>query len=368
MQCDYFGSCGSCTLYEMTYEEQLAYKIENIKKMFHIENLDIIRSTPEHFRTRAEFRIFHDYDKNTVTYAMHGLEKKKIIPIKACSIVSDKIAETMPQLLEFISKNEILRHRLYSVEFLSSSTSEILITLIYHKKIDLIWQKEAEKLASALKIDLIGRSRGIKLVVTKEYIHETLHILDKKYYYKLYDTGFTQPNTQVNEKMIGWVKNHLPSFQTDLLELYCGHGNFTIPLSEKFRNVLATEISKRSIKSAQENCLLNKVENITFVRLSAEELTEALEQKRVFKRLEGVDLQMYHFSHLFLDPPRAGLDDKTRLFAKQFENIIYISCNPETLLRDLLLLKEEYQITNFAVFDQFAYTTHLECGVILKRR
>ncbi len=368
MQCNYFGLCGSCTLHKMDYETQLSYKVEQIKAQFGIDTPEIIRSNPERFRTRAEFRIFHDYDNGAISYAMHGFERKKIVPIDACSIVSEAIAEMMPKLLNAISQNEMLRHRLYSVEFLSSSTGEVLVTLIYHKKIDDVWLHEAQKLAEVLQIDLIGRSRGVKLIVTKEYIHETLQIDGKPWRFRLYDTGFTQPNTHVNEQMIGWVKHHVALHKSDLLELYCGHGNFTIPLSEQFNKVLATEISKRSIQSAKENCALNSVENIAFVRLSAEELTQALQKERVFNRLKGIDLDTYDFSHVFVDPPRAGLDDKTRDFVQRFENIIYISCNPETLQRDLESLKKNYSVENFAVFDQFAYTRHLECGVILKRK
>ncbi len=369
MQCDYFGKCGSCTLHEMDYETQLDYKIQKIKENFQLQDIDIIRSIPEHFRTRAEFRIFHDYKNgDTLSYAMHGFEKKKLVPIDSCSIVSPAIAETMPKLLAEIEKNDILRKRLYSVEFLSSSIGEVVVTLIYHKKIDEVWQEEAKKLAQTPGIDLIGRSRGIKLVVTKEYIHEKLTIGDKSYLFRLYDTGFTQPNTHVNEQMIDWVKSNLDNETKDLLELYCGHGNFTIPLSEKFDKVLATEVSKRSIQSAKENCQLNSVANIHFVRLSAEELTQALNKERAFNRLKGIDLDAFAFSHIFVDPPRAGLDEKTREFVKKFDNIIYISCNPETLQRDLETLKESYEIVKFAVFDQFAYTLHLECGVILKRK
>ncbi len=368
MQCDYFGKCGSCTLWEMDYQTQLAHKTETIKTDFGIDRVDIVRSTPEHFRNRAEFRIYHDYDNDTLTYAMHGFDKKRLVPIESCSIVSTKIADKMQPLLDAIKPSEILRHRLYSVEFLSSSTGELLVTLIYHKKIDETWMDEAKHLAHDLGIDLIGRSRGVRLVVTREYIDETLQIDGKPYRFRLYDTGFTQPNSGVNARMIGWVKSNLAKESGDLLELYCGHGNFTIPLSERFGRVLATEISKRSIQSARENCALNGVDTIDFVRLSAEELTEALEGKRSFRRLEGVDLTQYRFSHLFVDPPRAGLDEKTRAFAKRFDNLIYISCNPETLKRDLDQLHDTFEIEKFAVFDQFAYTKHLECGVILKKR
>lgn len=368
MKCDYFGKCGSCTLWEMDYEEQLSHKVETVKSMLGIDEADIIRSREEHFRNRAEFRIFHDYDRGTISYAMHGFEKGALVKIDACSIVAPPIAEMMSPLLEAIAQNEMLRQRLYGVEFLSSSSGQLLVTLIYHKKIDAHWEQEAQKLAQRLGIDLIGRSRGIKLVVTKEWIDEVLEIAGEAYRFKLYDTGFTQPNSGVNRQMIAWVKAQIGAPEGDLLELYCGHGNFTIPLSRHFPKVLATEISKRSIQSAKENCERNRVDNIAFVRLSAEELTQALAKKRSFKRLAGVDLESYRFSHLLVDPPRAGLDEATRAFAKKFAHLIYISCNPETLLRDLEVLKEVFEVERFACFDQFAYTKHLECGVILKKR
>ncbi len=363
MTCEYFGLCGSCTLYDKNYEEQLAYKVELIKDEFLLDKLDIITSKESHFRNRAEFRIFHD--KNKISYAMHTLDKKSLVQIKNCSIVSKTIYNIMPKLLKEIELNEILKQRLFTVEFLCSTTNEILVTLIYHKKIDASWEIEAKKLAEILNIELIGRSRGVKKIVTKEYINESLSILDKKYHYKLYETGFTQPNSFVNEKMIAWVKNKIKKSKKDLLELYCGHGNFTLVLSSQFRRVLATEISKKSIKSAKENATLNLIDNIEFVRLSSEELVQALNKKREFVRLKDVNLDEFCFDTVFVDPPRAGLDEKSLKFISGFEKIIYISCNPLTLKRDLDILKPRYNILHFGVFDQFAYTKHLECGVIL---
>lgn len=365
MTCEYFGKCGSCTLFEMDYESQLAYKVEKIKTLFEIEDLNILTSKPDHFRSRAEFRIYHDDDG--MHYAMHKMDRKGILPIDSCTIVTDPIANIMNPLLEALFPNEMLRHKLYAVEFLASSTGNLLVTLIYHKKINQDWKKEAQNLATTLGLELIGRSRGVKIVVTKEYIDETLSICDKPYHYKLYDTGFTQPNSGVNEKMIGWVKEQIGESTKDLLELYCGHGNFTIPLSEHFDKVLATEISKRSIQTALENCTLNSVDNITFVRLSSEELTQALQKVRPFNRLKDIDLDSFHFDTVFVDPPRAGLDPDTTAFISDFKRIIYISCNPETLKRDLDVLKKKFAIERFAVFDQFGYTEHLECGVILHR-
>ena len=151
------------------------------------------------------------------------------------------------------------------------------------------------------------------------------------------------------------------------MESYCGLGNFTIPLSQYFDKVLATEISKRSIQAAKENCALNSINNIDFVRLSSEEMTEALNQTREFRRLEGIDLWSYNFSTVLVDPPRAGLDEGTIKLISTLETIIYISCNPETLVSNLEQLTKTHKIKKVALFDQFPHTHHIEAGVILER-
>ena len=154
----------------------------------------------------------------------------------------------------------------------------------------------------------------------------------------------------------------------DLLELYCGHGNFTIPLAAKFNRVLASEISKSSIANARINCELNGVCNVQFVRLSADELMSAFARQREFERLKGIDIFGYDFSHVLIDPPRAGLEPSVIDFIKNFQNLIYISCNPQTLCENLRSLCVTHEVRRFAIFDQFAHTAHIECGVLLKRR
>ncbi len=154
----------------------------------------------------------------------------------------------------------------------------------------------------------------------------------------------------------------------DLLELYCGHGNFTIPLAAKFNRVLASEISKSSIANARINCELNGVCNAQFVRLSADELMSAFARRREFERLKGIDIFNYDFSHVLIDPPRAGLEPSVIDFIKNFRNLIYISCNPQTLFENLRSLCATHEVRRFAIFDQFAHTSHIECGVLLRRR
>lgn len=151
----------------------------------------------------------------------------------------------------------------------------------------------------------------------------------------------------------------------DLLELYCGNGNFTVALASNFRKCLATEISKRSVAAAKENIEANNTTNIEVVRMSSEEFTEAYHSGTTIK---GVDTTEYDFTTVLVDPPRAGLDPDTEKLVCEFENIVYISCNPQTLRGNLDHILKTHTIQHVAMFDQFPYTEHTECGVFLARK
>ena len=372
MNCEYFGACGSCTLHDKSYEEQLEFKKQREQKRFSNftdMEFDIIKSEPQNFRNRAEFRIWKNFDENdkpTLSYAMTSLEKTTL-EINDCQIVSTQIQELMPKLLARLEANSTMAFKIYAIEFLGSTTKDMLVTLIYHRKLDEQWNEEAKEIEKDFAIKIIGRSRKQKVILSEDFISETLNINKQDFFFQYKEGGFTQPNTKVNIKMIEWVLNNIETSSKDLCELYCGGGNFTIPLSTKFRKVLATEISKTSINSAKTNCELNNNKNIDFIRMSAEEFVEALEEKRDFQRLKNIDLKSYDFDSIFVDPPRAGLDDLTRSLVTTYKQIIYVSCNPETLHRDLEILTKTHKIDKFALFDQFSYTNHIESGVILNK-
>lgn len=186
--------------------------------------------------------------------------------------------------------------------------------------------------------------------------------------YKQVENSFTQPNAAINEQMLGWALDVTHDSEGDLLELYCGNGNFSIALAQNFRKVLATEIAKPSVDSAQYNIAANGVDNLIILRMSAEEFTMAMRGEREFNRLKGVDLGAYQCNTIFVDPPRAGLDDATVKLVQEYDNILYISCNPETLQANMAVLGETHEIARFALFDQFPWTHHMEAGVYLRRK
>ena len=376
MNCKHFGSCGSCGLYEIGYEEQLKQKEERVSGLlapYYQGDLEVFDSPTDHYRARAEFRIWHEGDR--CDYAMgkmqrDGVKNKGAINIEECPKVIKPIEKRMWKLLEKINAStEVLKQRLFAVEFLATTTDECLITMLYHRKLDDVWSAEAKALEAELNCKIMGRSRKQKVILSDEFVTEKLEIDGKTFSYVQYESGFTQPNPTVNVKMIEWAINQAKTVgYGDFLESYCGLGNFTLPLSHYFDKVLATEISKRSIHAALENCALNSIENITFARLASEEMTEALNGTREFSRLKEIDLESYNFSMVLVDPPRAGLDEGTIELISKIENIIYISCNPETLARDLETLVQTHDVVEAAMFDQFPHTEHVESGVFLKKK
>jgi len=362
------------------YEVQLQRKTATVEQQlspFYSGPIHVFSSPKKHFRMRAEFRVWHQSDaaQPRCFYAMFDPEQpKQAIEITDFPIASRAISDLMPILMEKINQSKILMRKLFQIEFLSCSRDEVLVSLIYHRQLDEHWIVAAQELESALNIAIIGRARKQRIVLSRDEVTEQLTVAGENYRYQQKENSFTQPNAAINQQMIGWTCQQIAALQQhdrettqDLLELYCGNGNFTIPLAKKFRRVLATEISKTSIASAKENCRLNAVDNIDFVRLSSEETVSALRKERPFRRLSDIALDDYRFSTLLLDPPRAGLDDASITLAKTFDTVVYISCNPASLVENLQHLTAQHRVAAAALFDQFPYSRHCECGVILQR-
>jgi tRNA (uracil-5-)-methyltransferase len=369
MDCKHFGVCGSCRLYATPYHQQIEQKQTQATALlasFYRQKLEVFYGNADHYRARAEFRIWHE--KQECHYAMGNITKDGTIIIEECPKVIKPIERVMKPLLESINTSNVLKTKLFAIEFLASTTGEVLVSMIYHKKLDETWIEEVKALQTQHAIRIIGRSKKQKVVLSQEFITQTLSIDNQSYHYAQYEGGFTQPNPQMNIQMIEWAIRQVSTIgRGDLLESYCGLGNFTLPLSRYFDKVLATEISKRSIASAQQNCRLNAINTIAFVRLSSQEMSEALSKKRAFNRLKHIDLDSYNFSCVLVDPPRMGLDSDTLKLIADSEHILYISCNLETLARDLEILTQTHRIDNAAIFDQFPYTHHIEGGVFLTK-
>lgn len=351
------------------YEAQLSDKIAIFEQTFAAQlphAPEVFTSPRSHYRMRAEFRIWQDGDR--CYYAMFNPgDPKTPVEITTFDVANERINEVMVALLDEVHAHpEIMRRKLFQVEFLTSTTGDVLVSMIYHRKLDEQWTELAKTLESKLGIYLIGRSRKQRIVVSRDYVNETLHTDAGAFDYKQYENSFTQPNAVVCQKMINWSLKQAHHLNGDLLELYCGIGNFTLPLAKGFDHVVASEIAKKSVAAAKENLAANNLQNVHVGRMASEDFSDCFNHGKAHKQLPN--FADYQLNTLFVDPPRAGLDEETIALARGFEHIIYISCNPTTAAANCQALADTHEITEVAVFDQFPYTHHLECGLLLTRR
>ena len=337
--------------------------------------------------------------------------KPKKVRVDQFPVASKLINELMSILRQHVMSTEILKRKLFQVNFHTTLSGNAMVTMVYHRKLDDEWKKAAEELriklataehcrgASAAAdspalnpcVHVIGRSRKMKICLDEAEVEETLVVganedQKKTYTYVQVEGAFSQPNGGVCQHMLSWAQSVTAPPPTlialedsnnngdddehkhDLLELYCGNGNFTIALAENFRKVVATEISKTSVAAAHKNITLNSIGNIFVARMSSEEFTEAWKTGKQMNRLKDLDFSTLQLKTLLVDPPRAGLDDQTLQLLTRFDNVVYISCNPDTLHANLAAVKDVFEIKRFAVFDQFPYTHHIEVGAYLQKK
>ncbi|PRY72394.1 tRNA (uridine(54)-C5)-methyltransferase TrmA [Halomonas ventosae] len=362
------------------YDQQLEAKRQRITRdfaRFSPPTLEVFPSPPSHFRQRCEFRLWHEGDD--LFYAMFEMQgsevdpedpkRKTVVRLDDYPVAGRQINDLMPRLLDAIRDNDLLRRRLFQVEFLTTLSGEALVTLIYHRRLDEAWEAEARALQQALGIMVIGRARRQRLVLARDHVWERLAVDGDELVYQQVENSFTQPNAEICRAMLAWARDVTRESQDgDLVELYCGNGNFTVALAGNFRRVLATEISRTSVASARVNLEANGIANAEVGRMSAEEFSQALKGEKGGRRVAEMALNDYAFSTVLVDPPRAGLDEESCRQLSEYARIVYISCNPETLADNLEVLTRTHELRRFALFDQFPWTHHCECGVLLERR
>lgn len=356
------------------YDAQLAEKVTRLEGMmapFAAPAPEVFRSPVSHYRMRAEFRIWHEGDD--LYHIMFYQQTKSRIRVNSFPAASELINALMPAMLDGVRDIPALRHKLFQIDYLTTLSNQAVVSLLYHRKLDDEWQQHAEALRDSLRargfnVHLIGRATKTKIELDQDFIDERLPVAGKEMIYRQVENSFTQPNAAMNIQMLEWALSATENSSGDLLELYCGNGNFSLALARNFDRVLATEIAKPSVAAAQYNIAANNIDNVQIIRMAAEEFTQAMNGVREFNRLQGIDLKSYHCETIFVDPPRSGLDADTVKMVQAYPHILYISCNPQTLCENLETLSQTHNITRLALFDQFPYTHHMECGVLLTRK
>jgi len=186
------------------YEQQLSKKQHDMTELFSCFNIPeahTFPSEPLNYRLRAEFRVWHEGDD--LYYIMFNSETKEKFRVDDFPVASELINQAMKTLLTLIKDNKELRFKLFQVDFLSTLSGELLISMLYHKPLEPTWENSAKalkkQLSSIAPVDIIGRAKKQKIIIDKDYVMESLQVGDNTFIYQQVENSFTQPNGSVNQ-------------------------------------------------------------------------------------------------------------------------------------------------------------------------
>ena len=377
--CTTYQRCGGCNLRHMKYKETLELKKNMVQNLVDksLKTKLIVKDTigmekPYHYRNKAQYPVGYNKNGEMVT-GVYAKRSHEIIEINACSIqmpISEQIAKF---ILQWIKENGIsaynektgngqLRHIIVKIGL---HTGEVMCILVTNEK-DL---PNETKLVEALKqkfpeiktiVKNINNKNTNVILGNKNYIlYGNGYIQDKlgEFVFTISPLSFYQINPVQTEILYNLAIQKADLQKEDIvLDLYCGIGTIGIFASPHVKQVYGIEVVEQAIGDAKENAKINKIQNIQFYCGDVEKMLEKVIQKE--KMAPNV---------VFVDPPRKGLDEVTirNIRKRKPERLIYISCNPATLMRDLKQLEEEYDIRELQPVDMFPFTSHVECCSVL---
>ena len=329
--CPYFKECGGCSTGYIKYDKALIYKksiVKDIIKKYAGYDVDpeIISNYQEYkYRNKVTLRVLN----GNLAYTKEG--SNELININKCYLVNDNINNIISTLnnIDLTGLSEVI----------IKGTDDIMVILYGDINGSIIINELKDKVSSIVLND--------KVIYGKEYT--TIKV--GKYKYNIYPRSFFQVNTDMISKLYDKVLEYAGTSKT-LTDLYCGAGTIGIYLAKNFDTVKGIEINKAAIDSANLNKKINNINNISFECKNANEISNISSDVVV------------------VDPPRSGLDKKTinTLLNSSSKKIVYVSCDPITLARDLNILKEKYELKDITLFDMFPNTRHVECVSVLHRK
>lgn len=334
--CPYDNVCGGCNLLHLNFSGENKFKcmkVKEILKKFGNINEELVTDTISDSEYYYRNKITLHCDDNMLGYYRKGT--KRIVPIEKCLLVDEEINKVIKVLNELIYDNDIDE----VVIRVSNDSSEIMVSITG----DVSNYEELQNVVDVLEINN-------EVVLGDESIIS--NIGNKKYYVS--SKSFFQVNKTLTEKLYNEVLDVIKKVQPKkVLDLYCGTGTIGIYISNCVDEVVGVDYSNSGIKDAKKNSLLNNVNNCSFICDKVENVIDSFN-----------DIDM-----IIVDPPRAGLDDKTIENIKRInpKDIVYISCDPVTLGRDLKLFSDMYEVVIVKPYNMFPKTYHVENFVLLKR-
>ncbi len=339
-ECPYYDKCGGCNIGHQSYEYQLNFKkkkvtsaIERISKI-NTKILDVVPSNRFNYRNKAILRL------NNNNIGFYKEETNEIISIDKCLICNDKINDIIKYISNYIKNN---KHSIK--EIFIRADKEVMISFDAINLDDTL----INNLTNTISIDSIYLNN--KLIYGKENINIKLLGLD----FIVSKDSFFQVNKSQTERLYSKIVEYISDTKNNvILDLYCGVGTISCLLSKYSKKVIGIEVVKDAIDNANKNKDLNNINNIEFICNRVENVIKDINDK--------IDI-------VVLDPPRSGSDTTTLNTIKELnpKKIIYVSCNPETLARDIDILKDKYYVEEITPFDMFPNTYHVECIALMTK-
>lgn len=340
--CPFYLNCGGCDIMHISYFNQLVYKENKIRQIidkFTSLNSDIVKpivgNNNKNYRNKVTFHV-----DNKIGF--YEKESYNIVPIDNCFISLPKINEILCKVKNINLDNVI----------------EVIIRVSNYNNNSMVIFKLSKDRDFSSFLKLKNDVDNIIIYQNKEYktIYGDGFIVDKigDYLYKISPDSFFQVNTSLATLLYSKVLEYLnPSKCDNVLDLYCGAGTIGIFVSRFAKSVKGIEINKYAVEDANYNKKINNVDNISFECLSTSFVSKFKDK----------------FDSVIVDPPRSGLDKKTidYLINLKAKKIVYVSCDPITLARDLEILKDYYEVKEITPFDMFSNTYHVECVSILQK-
>lgn len=378
--CTTYQRCGGCSLRHIQYEETLKMKQNAVQSLVNKTLKDKIQvqsvlgmENPYHYRNKAQYPIGID-KKGQPAIGVFANRTHEIIPIHTCLIQNQKTEEIAKFVFDYIVKNKIsiydektgkglIRH---IVTKIGIKTNEVMCVLVINGK---EIPKEKELVTEIIKyfpeVKAIIKNINTKntnVILGQENInlYGNGYIEDRlgEYTFKISPLSFYQVNPIQAERLyqIGLEVARITK-QDTVFDLYCGIGTISLFMSKYAKKVYGIEIVEEAVKMAKENAKLNQVENVEFIAGDVEEALDEL----IYKEKIIPDIVM-------VDPPRKGLDNRSieNIFSIRPKRLVYISCNPATLVRDLAKLEGVYEIKSIKPVDMFPFTSHCEVVSVLQ--
>ena len=358
-KCGVCTACGGCQLQQLSYPAQLEFKRHKVEDAFRrqkIENIEVFpcisAENPYEYRNKIQVPIGRDPHGHIVS-GFYRSGTHKIIPIDKCWIEDPKAGKIILELKNLMK------------EFHYSPYDEVMVTIVTNK--------DEFKGKNNFVKEFIKRCPNVKSLIQNINTRDTNVILGEKERtlygpsvikdsilgvdFLISSKSFFQVNPVQVEKLYGKALDFANlSKDENVLDAYCGIGTISLCASKNCKKVTGVEIVKEAIVDAKKNAKLNNITNAEFLLGDAGE---------VFERLTS---QGEKYSTVFVDPPRKGLDLKfiNTLLRLQPKKVVYVSCEPETLARDIKLLTDKYQIDSIQPVDMFPMTFHVETVVCLR--